>query len=95
VDLLVVLIFWGDRHSHPGVNAALVSSYYFVFQGKSGTSTRWDEDVFLAGWLWDQISVDNLGALRGRNGIARWCVEKIKETPTEPFYFGKSVRFTT
>ena len=70
-DFQVMCIAWGDGQAHPGMDAALVFGVEFVIQrdGRGGTGP--EEDVVRAGWLGDELSIDDLGALGGRHRIAR------------------------
>jgi len=52
------------------MNAALVSRHYFMFQWKRGTSSGWNEEIFITWWLGDEVAIDYRCAFRRRDGIA-------------------------
>src|SRR5262249_19884834 len=87
-----------DNHSHPGMDAALPLGYPIR---QRRTSSRWSR-LSLSGFdklvgstlrLWDQRSVDHLGAFRSRIGISAEPIEWRDKTASEIVHTGESVRF--
>jgi hypothetical protein len=89
MHLSMVLVLRGDCEAHPRVNTALESSDFALLQRSARIPSRRDKEVIGSGWLWNQVSVHDLGTFRSGRGVARQAIQNVHKAATKPLHPGE------